>query len=138
MKITIEIPTAARRSRKLTLMDIANKANEITDQKDFFLSTPDGDTVYAGECANTECHNKLIILISMWIDSNNNKLSGQYCFTSFGRLGPYNQKYPVAWVLGSNVPEDKQKFIRAWMDFLDSIGNEENLKKIDFNFNVKN
>lgn len=87
---------------------------------------------------NTECHNKLIILISMWIDSNNNKLSNQYCFTAFGRLGPYNQKYPVAWVLGSNVPEDKQKFIRAWMDFLDSIDNEENLKKINFNFNVKN
>ncbi len=80
MKITIT--TDIETSPEFLKVEIAGKLNKLIDStiNFFFWKT---DALNVGSCSNCSMHNKLIILLAMFTDSNNEKYG---TFTSFNSI----------------------------------------------------
>lgn len=83
MKITIntDITTTLPKSKDFLKKEIVEKLNRLTTSLNSNFFSWDGDVMKISSCANTDIHNKLVILMSLFTDSNSNV----YCtYTSFG------------------------------------------------------
>ena len=88
MKITINtnntksLPKSEDALKKeIAKKEIAEKLNRLAACNTLNFFSWDGDTLGVRSCSNTDVHNKLVILVSLFTDSSNNK----YCtYTSFG------------------------------------------------------
>lgn len=84
MKIKISITkTSPTKSKDVLKKDIVDKLNSIVTAKDFF--SWEDDLLRVKSCSNVSLHNKLIILLSLFTDSN---YRGEFeTYTSFNSLG---------------------------------------------------
>lgn len=92
MKIKINITKApSSKSEDVLKKDIVDKLNNsIFSAKGFFCW--EDDTLRAKSCSNVSLHNKLIILLSLFTDSNYISYGTFTSFNSLGYIGFLNYK----------------------------------------------
>lgn len=123
MKLTITTPLGPK-DPPVTIEEIVEKLNKITEptgsaKGDFFKLRKAGSCIYIGSCSHSSIHNKLFMLLGLWLDSHYKKWA---TYTSF--------EDGVKFYYTINMLEDFWKFV-------DSIGSYENLRDTTINFDLQ-
>lgn len=126
MKLTITTPLGPN-SVPITIKEILERLNRLVVPKDspspeFFKQGKAGAYISIGSCSNSNIHNKLIMLLGLWFDSNYNKLR---TYTAIGEHDAGMKFYYT------------DSMLEEFNAFINSIGSYENLKNMTINFELK-